>query len=70
MKLLVLILLLAIVVSLGSGLFFLGRDNEGSSRTLRALTIRVALSIALVVILLTAYFMGWIEPAANAPSGG
>lgn len=67
MKFLVLIMLLAIVVSLGSGLFFLGKDNEGSSRTLRALTVRVALSLALVAILLTAYFMGWIEPNRVTP---
>lgn len=67
MKLLVLILLLAVVASLMSGLFFLGKDNQGSKRVLHALTIRIALSILLVAILVGAYFMGWIEPTAVTP---
>ncbi len=67
MKLLVLLLLLAIIVSLGSGLFFLGKDNEGSSRTLKALTIRVSLSVLLVALLVSAYFLGWIEPNPVTP---
>ena len=49
-------------MSLGSGLFFLTRDNQGSPRLLNALRIRVALSITLVAFLLAAYFGGWIEP--------
>ena len=67
MKLLVLLLLLAIVVSLGSGLFFLTKDDQGSSRMLKALKIRVALSVTLVLFLLAAYFMGWVAPAVSAP---
>ena len=62
MKIIVIILLLGIVLSLGSGLFFLTRDNQGSPRLLNALRIRVALSITLVAFLLTAYFAGWIAP--------
>jgi hypothetical protein len=67
MKLLVLVLLLAIVASLGSGLFFLGKDNQGSPRVLKALTIRVALSVTLVAVLVTAYFLGWVQPATVVP---
>lgn len=62
MKIIVILLLLGIVLSLGSGLFFLTRDNQGSPRLLNALRIRVALSITLVAFLLTAYFAGWIAP--------
>lgn len=62
MKLLVLLLLLAIVASLGSGLFFLYRDQEGSTRVLKALKIRVALSILLIVLLVVGYSLGWIAP--------
>jgi len=61
-KIIVILLLLGIVLSLGSGLFFLTRDNQGSPRLLNALRIRVALSITLVAFLLTAYFAGWIAP--------
>jgi len=62
MKIVVLILLLAIVISLGSGLFYLAKDDQGSPRVLKALKIRVALSATLIAFLLLAYFMGWIEP--------
>ena len=66
MKLLVLVLFVAIVVSLGSSLFYLTKDNEGSPRVLRALKIRVALSALLIALLLAAYFLGWIEPPRSA----
>jgi hypothetical protein len=66
MKIVVLILLLAIVASLGSGLFYLARDDQGSPRVLKALKIRVALSATLIAFLLLAYFMGWIQPM-NSP---
>lgn len=62
MKIVVLILLLAIVASLGSGLFYLAKDDQGSPRVLKALKIRVALSATLIAFLLLAYFMGWIQP--------
>ena len=67
MKLLVLIMLLAIAVSLFSGLFFLSKDKQGSPRVLKALTIRVALSVTLVVFLVAAYFMNWIQPTNYQP---
>lgn len=62
MKAIVLILLGAIVVSLGSGLYFLARESGDSSRLLRALKIRVALSILLIVFLVGSFYMGWIAP--------
>mgnify|MGYP001813099729 FL=1 len=62
MKAIVLILLAAVVVSLFSGLFFLVKDRNspGSTRMLTSLKIRVALSITLVIFLVTAFSLGWI----------
>lgn len=60
MKLVVIVLLLAIVVSLGSGLFFLAKDDQNSPRVLKALKIRVALSAVLILFLLLSYYMGWM----------
>lgn len=57
-------MLAAIVASLGASLFFLYRDQDGSKRVLKALKIRVGLSILLVVFLVVAYAMGWISPQA------
>jgi hypothetical protein len=54
------LLLLAIVVSLGSGLFYLAKDDQNSTRVLKALKIRVALSAVLILFLLLSYYMGWM----------
>ena len=64
MKLIVLLLLAAVVLSLFSGLFFLAKDKDhpNSPRLLNALKIRVALSIALVLFLVISYSIGWISP--------
>ena len=63
MKYVVYTLLAAIVISLGTGLYYLRRDDADSPKMLRALQIRVALSLVLVVVLVAAYFLGWIaEP--------
>jgi hypothetical protein len=64
-KIVVLILLAAIMVSLFSGLFFLSRDAADSAKVLRALKIRVALSVALVSFLLLSYMVGWISPGPS-----
>jgi len=62
MKLVLIILLLAIVASLASGLWFLAKDDQGTRRVLKALKIRVALSALLIVFLILGYYQGWILP--------
>ena len=62
MKLVLIILLLAIVASLASGLWFLAKDDQGGSRVLKALKIRVALSALLICFLIFGYYQGWISP--------
>jgi hypothetical protein len=59
-KSLVLILLLAVVVSLFSGLFFLHRDRGQGRRTVQALTVRIGLSLVLFLTLLLAYYFGYL----------
>ena len=59
-KLLVVLMLLAIVGSLFSGLWFLYRDRGAGARTVQALTLRIGLSIALFVLLLLSYRFGLI----------
>jgi len=62
MKLIVIVLLAAVVASLGSGLYFLVKDDKGSPRVLTALKIRVALSALLILFLVVSYYFGWIAP--------
>jgi hypothetical protein len=61
MKLVVFALLAAIIISLGSGLFYLSRDDSDSGKVLKALKIRVALSAALILFLVASYYMGYIQ---------
>jgi hypothetical protein len=61
-KIILVVLLLAIVASLFSGLFFLMKDDSRQRRTLTALKVRVALSIALLVFLALAFSQGWLRP--------
>lgn len=66
MKYLVLLAFVAIIGSLGSALFFMmkdGRDGKPkSSNMVRALALRVALSIVLFVCILLAWKFGYIRP--------
>ena len=59
-KLVVILLLLGVLASLFSGLFFVYRDRGEGQRAVKALTLRIALSIALFVLLLLGYQLGWI----------
>lgn len=49
---LVLVLLLAVLVSLFAGLFFLLRDGQRGKRTVKALTLRIALSLLLFALIM------------------
>jgi len=62
MKVVVIAGLIAIVVALFSALVFLYRDRGSGTRMVKALAIRVGLSILLVSFLLVSYYMGWIGP--------
>ena len=61
-KLLTILLMLGILGSLGSALVYLFRDSDDSRRTVRALTIRISLSVAFFVLLLMGYVLGYIQP--------
>ena len=61
-KFLILACLIAILLSLGSALVHLVRDKGESKKMARALTIRVGLSVLLFVLLMVAWWLGWIEP--------
>jgi hypothetical protein len=66
MKYLVLLAFVAILGSLGSALFFMmkdGRDGKPkSSNMVRALALRVGLSILLFICILLAWRLGYIQP--------
>lgn len=66
-KAVLLLLLAGILLSLAAGLFFLVRDRDDSRRTVRALTVRIVLSLALFVLLLAGFAGGLITPHGLLP---
>lgn len=60
MKIIVLLFIVFILGSLFSALFFLIKDKGQSERVVKALTIRVALSITLFVLLMLGFHFGII----------
>ena len=60
MRYLVLVILVLIVASLGSALLYVVRDRSGSKRALKALALRVGLSMGLFLFLMAGYYFGWI----------
>ena len=63
MKIVILVLLLGVVASLFSGLYFVFKDKGATNRAVIALTIRIALSALVFVLLIGSYYFGWIPGA-------
>ncbi|MFN3578871.1 MAG: twin transmembrane helix small protein [Pseudomonas sp.] len=65
LKLAILVLLLAIIASLFSGLVFLVKDTNNSGRVVNALTVRIALTVAVVLLISYGFWSG--QFAWNTP---
>ncbi len=60
--LLVIAFLIVIVWNLGAGLYYLLVDRGQTKRTVNALTRRIALSVALILLVVIGIWSGWIQP--------
>ncbi len=58
LKTVIVLLLVAVVISLFSGLFFLIRDGGKTNRVVNSLALRVSLSILLLAVILIALWQG------------
>jgi len=63
-KLPILIILGLIIVSLAEGMYFMAKDDgdRDKTRVVKALTIRITLSLILFALLILGAFFGMIEP--------
>jgi len=61
MKIVILVLLLAVVASLFSGLYFVYQDKGTTNRAVTALTIRIVLSLVVFALLMASYWFGWLK---------
>ena len=60
MKTLVVVMLLLVVGSLFSALYFMYRDKGNSKRMVTALTFRIVLSVSIFLVLIGGYYFGLI----------
>ncbi len=60
-KFIILLLLGFILISLFSGLYFLVKDKGQTKRTVNALTIRIGLSVLIIIIVLISAATGVLE---------
>lgn len=63
-KFIVILFLVIILYSLGSGLYYLVRERtrKDANRVAKALTWRICLSLFLFILLFIAAGLGWIKP--------
>jgi succinate dehydrogenase/fumarate reductase cytochrome b subunit len=61
-KIFIVAVFLVIVYNLGAGLYYMMADKGTTNRTVNALTRRIAISVALILLVALAAKMGWIEP--------
>jgi hypothetical protein len=61
-RILILCLMAAILASLGTALYHLSTGRGDSDKMMRALTLRISLSVALFVLLMIAWRAGLITP--------
>ncbi|MCP4127649.1 MAG: twin transmembrane helix small protein [Gammaproteobacteria bacterium] len=64
MKLPVLIILALIIISLAEGMYYMAKDDGAKDKTrmVKALTVRITLSLILFALLILGAFFGMIEP--------
>jgi hypothetical protein len=61
-------MLALILISLGKALFHLtSSKQEDGIKMVKALAWRIGLSVALFVLLIVAYYVGWIDPQHVVP---
>ena len=65
MKVIIAVLLIGIVLSLGQALFAMSSGPDPSGRMVRALSVRVGLSILLFALVMVGSHFGLIEPLAH-----
>jgi len=66
-KLIIVLLLIFVVISLFTALYRLNKDDADSTRVVKALAVRVGLSILIFILIMIGAKLGVIEPNANLP---
>lgn len=62
-KIIAVLLLIAMIVSLFMGMYYLVKDQGKTDRTLKALTWRISIWIILFILLAAGAYTGFLEPS-------
>ena len=63
LKTLVIVAFLVVILwNLGAGLYYMLVDKGTTTRTVNALTRRIAVSVVMILLVALAIYMGWITP--------
>ena len=67
-KIFIIVVLLVILYSLGSALYYLVKKDDQPDRVVKALTLRITLSVALFIFLLVGFATGILKPHGLNPN--
>ncbi|MDB6142532.1 MAG: major facilitator superfamily permease [Pseudomonas sp.] len=65
LKAAIVLMLIATIISLFSGLFFLVKDDSSSNRVVKALTVRVCLAAITVILIAWGFYSGQLVTHAT-----
>ncbi|MDB6049091.1 MAG: major facilitator superfamily permease [Pseudomonas sp.] len=65
LKAAIVLMLIATMISLFSGLFFLVKDDSSSNRVVKALTVRVCLAAITVILIAWGFYSGQLVSHVN-----
>jgi TRAP-type C4-dicarboxylate transport system permease large subunit len=66
-KFIIIVIMLIVLYSLGSGLYYLVKDEGKTKRAVKSLTWRIVLSLSLFLLLVIGYLAGWWQPHGIYP---
>jgi len=67
MKTLIVIILLFVIYNLGLAMYHMIKDKGQGKNTVRFLTVRIAISFGLFILIIIALKMGWIQAHSMLP---
>ncbi|VAW40952.1 hypothetical protein MNBD_GAMMA01-328 [hydrothermal vent metagenome] len=67
MKIVIVVVLLFIMYNLAVAMYYMIKDKGQGKNTVRFLTVRIAVSVGLFIVILFALKMGWIQAHSLLP---
>ena len=66
-KIIIAVLIVLMIGSLASAFWFMIKDRSSGTRTVKALTARIAIWVVLFLTIVVGIYFGWITPSNTIP---